>query len=122
MRENRWQDWLNLLVGLWMLFAPWMLGFATGMGIAAQTAWILGAAIVVFAGIAVSIPKAWEEGLNIILGVCLLISPWALGYTDIAKATSNAVIAGLLVIIFAVWAMLMDTAVQRWWHQRHQVP
>jgi len=121
MRHDRWQDWLNFLVGLWTLFSPWILGFATGMGIAARTAWILGAAIVVFAGIAVSIPKAWEEGLNIILGLALLISPWALSYTDMAKPTSNAMIAGLLVIIFAVWAMLMDTAIQRWWHERRQV-
>jgi SPW repeat len=120
MRQNRWQDWFNSLLGLWMFFSPWILGFATGMGIAARTAWVLGAAIVVFAGIAVYIPKAWEEGLNIILGVCLLISPWALSYTDMAKPSSNAMITGLLVIIFAVWAMLMDSTIQRWWHERRQ--
>jgi hypothetical protein len=31
----------------------------------------------------------------------------------------NAVLLGLLVTMFAIWAMLMGTAVQRWWHERH---
>jgi len=78
----------------------------------------LGLAIVVFAGIAVYMPKAWEEALNIILGICLLASPWALGYSDQARPATNALVVGLLVTVLAVWAMLMDTAVQKWWHER----
>jgi hypothetical protein len=27
-------------------------------------------------------------------------------------------IIGLLVTLFAVWAMVMDTTVQKWWHER----
>jgi SPW repeat len=118
MATKRWQDWANGILGLWMFASPWMLGFAAGGGSAARIAWILGVAIIVFAGIAVYMPKAWEEALNIILGLCLLASPWGLSYTDQAKPTSNAVITGLLVTLFAVWAMVMDTEVQRWWHER----
>jgi hypothetical protein len=65
------------------------------------------------------IPKAWEEAFNILIGLYLLASPWALRYTDQARPTMNAVLLGLLVTMFAIWAMLMDTAVQRWWHERH---
>ena len=36
-----------------------------------------------------------------------------------AAGSQNAVIIGLLVILFAVWAMFMDTAVQKWWQERH---
>jgi hypothetical protein len=84
-----------------------------------RVAWVLGLAIVVFAGIAVYMPKAWEEALNVILGICLLASPWGLGYSDQARPTTNAVVVGLLVTALAVWAMLKDTAIQKWWHERH---
>lgn len=119
MKLNRWQDWTNGILGLWAFLSPWILGFAAGPGVPAFTAWILGIAIIVFAGVAVYMPKAWEEGLNILLGLCLVGSPWALRFTHAARPTANAVIVGLLVITFGVWAMVRDAAVQKWWHDRH---
>jgi hypothetical protein len=119
MAPKRWQDMVNGVLGLWMFASPSILAFAAPGSIATRVAWILGLAIVVFAAIAVSMPKAWEEALNVILAVCLLASPWGLGYSDQARPTTNAVVVGLLVTALAVWAMLMDTAVQKWWHERH---
>lgn len=119
MAPKRWQDMVNGVLGLWMFASPTILGFAAPGSIATRVAWILGLAIVVFAGIAVYMPKAWEEALNVILGICLLASPWGLGYSDQATPTTNAVVVGLLVTALAVWAMLKDTAVQKWWHERH---
>lgn len=119
MALKRWQDWGNVFLGLWMLASPWILGFAASENVAARTAWILGAAIIVFAGIAVYIPKAWEEVLNIVLGIGLIASPWGLGYTDQTTPTANAVVVGLLVTALGLWAMLVDTRVQKWWHEHH---
>jgi SPW repeat len=119
MRLKRWQDSINAVLGLWMMASPSILGFAATGSPATRVAWTLGLAIVVFAGIAVYMPKAWEEALNIILGICLLASPWALGYSDQTRPATNAMVVGLLVTVLAVWAMLMDTAVQKWWHERH---
>jgi hypothetical protein len=101
-----------------MLASPTILQFAAAGSPAMRAAGILGLAIVVFAGIAIYMPKAWEEALNILLGVCLIASPWVLGYADQGMPTRNAVIVGLLVTGLAVWAMVKDTAVQRWWHDR----
>jgi hypothetical protein len=47
---NEWEEWLNLLVGIWVIAAPWVLGFAAvtaamsahvvlGFLIAASAAW-----------------------------------------------------------------------------------
>jgi len=120
MTSKRWQDWTNGILGLWMFASPWILGFAAGNGPAARSAWILGLAIILFAGIAVYMYKTWEEALNIILGLCLVASPWALKYTDQVRPMTNSVVIGLLVTIFAVWAMTKDTTVQRWLHE-HRV-
>jgi hypothetical protein len=119
MAPKRWQDWTNAVLGLWMFVSPSILGFATQDSPAARVAWLLGLAIVVFAGIAVYMPKAWEEAINIILGVCLFASPWALNYNNQATPATNAMIVGLIVTVLAVWAMLRDTAIQKWWHDRH---
>lgn len=118
MAPRRWQDGINAILGLWMIVSPAILNFAVAGSPATRTAWILGVAIVVFAGIAVYMPKAWEEAINILLGLCLIISPWALRYSDQPRPTTNAVIVGLLVTALAIWAMLTDTVVQKWWHDR----
>lgn len=108
---KRWQDWANLALGAWTIVSPWALGFA-GNNAVAWSAWIIGAAIVVFAAIAVYMPKAWEEGINVLLGVGLLASPWALGFASQSNPTTNAVIVGVLVAGLALWAMLMDGTVR----------
>lgn len=107
MKEKRWQDWLNLLIGIWLFISPWVLGFAGTAMSAAWNAWILGVAIVVFSAIAVSMPQAWEEVINILLGIWMVISSWVIGVTD-RMVETNAVIVGLLVILFAAWAMAMN--------------
>jgi hypothetical protein len=109
---KRWQDWVNLVLGAWMVVSPWALGFADKQNPAALTAWVLGAAIIVFAAIAVSMPQAWEEGINILLGVGLLASPWALNFATQETPTTNAVVVGVLVGALALWAMLSDPALR----------
>jgi hypothetical protein len=121
MAQKRWQDWLNVILGLWTVASPWVLDFASGESDAARAAWIIGAAIVVFAASAVYMHKAWEEALSILLGICLFVSPWALDFADQRTPTMNAVVVGLLVTAFAVWAMIKETAVQKWWHDHYRV-
>jgi hypothetical protein len=118
---KRWQDWLNVILGVWTVASPWVLDFVGDGTYAAPTAWILGAAIVIFAGSAVYMHKAWEEAISIILGICLFVSPWALGFADQRTPTTNAAIVGLFVTAFAVWAMVRETAVQKWWHDHYRV-
>jgi hypothetical protein len=109
---KRWQDWANLALGVWTIVSPWALGFADENSEAALAAWIIGAAIVVCAGVAVYMPRAWEEGINIVLGLSLLASPWVLGFASQSTPTSNAGIVGALVALLALWAMLRDGALR----------
>jgi hypothetical protein len=113
MKPKRWQDWVNAVLGAWMVVSPWVLDFA-GSQPAARSAWALGAAIVIFAGIGIYMHEAWEEAINIVLGICLLGSPWALGFADQSTATANAVVTGVLVLAFALWAMLRDLDLKKW--------
>jgi hypothetical protein len=117
---KRWQDWVNLVLGAWMVVSPWALGFADPQNAAAVSAWTLGAAIIVFAAIAVKIPQAWEEAINILLGVGLIASPWALNFAAQEAPTTNAVAVGVLVGAFALWAMLADPTLRARLFHREQ--
>jgi hypothetical protein len=109
---KRWQDWANLVLGAWMIISPWVLGFADTNNVAAMSAWALGTGIVVFAGMAASMRQAWEEGINMLLGIALLSSPWVFEFAAQQTPTSNAVIVGVLVAALALWAMLSDATIR----------
>ena len=117
---KRWQDWANLALGAWMIISPWALGFADGDNVAAVSAWAFGAGILVFAGLAAYMPKTWEEGINVLLGVGLLASPWLFGFATQSEPTSNAAVVGVLVAALALWAMLGDETVRNRLFRRQQ--
>lgn len=119
MTTRRWQDGVNLILGLWLFVSPWVLGYADTTG--GWNAYVLGAAIVVFAAIAAYFPHAWEEAVNALLGVWLVISPFVLGFSGMRTVAYHTLIMGLLVAGFAVWAMFRDQDVQKYWHRRHPV-
>lgn len=110
---KRWQDWTTLILGVWLFLSPWILGF-TGISQAATNAYVIGIAVVVFALLALYMPHLWEEWINVVLGVWLIVSPWVLGYAGVMQAAVwNSVIVGLLVAIFGLWAIVQV--------QRHRI-
>ncbi len=42
---------------------------------------------------------------QLILGLWVLISPWAIGFSEVNIALWSNVIAGLLIAIFALWGL-----------------
>jgi SPW repeat len=114
---RRWQDWVNLLLGAWLVVSPWALDYAGDAASAAWNAYAVGLAVAGFAGIAVYMPKAWQEGASIVLGIWLILAPWLLGFNTHFAASLNAVLVGLLVAGLATWAMLRDGDFDKGWHQ-----
>jgi len=104
MKEKRWQDVVTAVIGVWTFLSPWLLGSAAGLTIGANAAWslhILGLAIAV-AGIAALVAyRFWEEWVEVVLGLLLLVSPWVLHYTDFEGLRWNAILMGLLVVLSA---------------------
>lgn len=119
MRVQHWQDIASLAVGVWLLASPWALGFS---GVAAVMTAVLGAAVVLFAVEGLWLPsylEAWCEGG---VGLVLVLLPWLTGFADQAQASRNSVLAGLFVLLFAVWEMVDDPELQsRWqaWRRTH---
>jgi hypothetical protein len=108
--EQRWQDWVNLILGAWLFLSPWF-GLAS-TSTSAWNAWVFGAVIAAFSVWALALPQRWEEWINLIVGVWVLIAPFVLAFTDQTGATWNHIIVGIIVGIDAIWAMA-QTPVQR---------
>lgn len=98
--RSRWQDWVNIVLGAWVFFSPWILQY-TAEGAGAWNAYLFGLGIVVFAAMAVLVPHPWEEWVVFLLGGWLIAAPWILTFQNEA-AIWNAVILGILVGIFAL--------------------
>jgi multisubunit Na+/H+ antiporter MnhE subunit len=88
-----------------MVLSPWLLGYHTTSGSATANGVIFGLIIAILAIAALSTRQAWEEWVNLVLGIWLILSPWLLGFHSVSSsATWNDVIFGLLVGIVALWA------------------
>lgn len=118
MTSERWQDLLGFLTGLWLFLSPWLMDY-TASSHAALNAYIIGAALVVFEAAALVHPTIWEELLDAAFGVWLLASPFVLGFATERAAAMNAVVVGAIVIVLAVWGLLEDVEIRKWWHDHH---
>lgn len=114
---KHWQDPINALLGLWVLLSPWALGFQDDRVIMLNAV-IVGAALVAVALGAIFVPRAWEEWTEGALGVWLIASPWALGFSTHEQAMPNAVVVGLAIAVLALWTLLTDKDYSGWTRDR----
>lgn len=128
--SNRWQDWANAILGIWLFISPWVLGFGMGtlntvagggapgappagggaggmVGNAAWNAWILGAIIFLVSISALSRMEFWQERINGLLGIWVFIAPWVLGFTGLTRAAWDHWVVGVLVFLVAMYSIAM---------------
>ena len=117
--SRRWQDWANLCLGSWIFVSPWALDYVGTT--AAWNAYVMGAGIVVFALIAAYMPKAWEEIINMLLGIWLVVSPFVLAFDSMTMVALHTVLVGILATAFAIWAMSNEQSFYKRWHSRRTV-
>ena len=94
-------SWVNILLGAWVIISPFALGFA-GHVSAMWNNVATGGAIIVLAAIRASTAQqpGWSWS-NVILGIWLIISPFALVF-GMPVAMWNNVIVGIIVTIVAL--------------------
>jgi SPW repeat-containing protein len=99
-------DVANLILGAFLFLSPWIFGFDAGT--ASTNAMIAGIVIAVLAIAALWAFAVWEEWLNLIVGLWVLISPWVLTFHATGHAMAVHVIVGILVAVLAaieLWMM-----------------
>jgi len=94
-----------LVLGLWLVLSPFILQYADFTGITALSAYIFGIAVMIFAALALYRPQMWEEWVNLVLGIGLVISPLVLGFRDDTVAAANHLFVGILIGVDALSTM-----------------
>lgn len=117
MRYNRWQDWVNVVLAVWLFISPWVLQFGASTQVgpvgavsgpmvavshAAWNAWVLGVIVFLVALSAIGSWEVWQEWWNLVLGAWIFVAPWALGFAFLPRASWNHWIVGALVFLLAL--------------------
>src|SRR5437762_13554910 len=93
-------DVANLILGAILFLAPWIFAFESGAQ--SQNAFISGVIIAVLSVAALTAFAVWEEWLNLIVGLWVIISPWALAFEQSTAMTVNVVIGILVAALAAI--------------------
>ena len=107
---HRWQDWVNLVLGVWLFVAPWIWHSTTPSSAtwtnSGPNAWILGGLIFLMSLWALAMPAVkFPEWINALAGLWLFIAPWALGFARVTASSAwNQWAVGVIVFVLAVWA------------------
>jgi hypothetical protein len=99
MKMRRWQDVVILVLGFWLIVSPFVMQYPDLTGIAALNSYVFGFGVMVFAAIALYRPQMWEEWINLVLGIWLLVAPIVLGFRSETDAVANHLLVGLLIVI-----------------------
>ena len=99
-------DVVNLLLGTILFFSPWL--FSLSAGAPRQITSTIGLFIAVLSVAALAAFAVWEEWLNLIAGLWLVVAPWLLGFED-SNAVMVDVVIGIVVVVlatFEIWLAL----------------
>lgn len=99
---------LDILAGLWLIIAPFLLGYATIAG-ALWNDIILGTIVVLLAAsreFGQGYKIAWPSWTNVVIGLWLIAAPFFLGYSYVVSAAWNDVILGIIIAALALWSAL----------------
>jgi hypothetical protein len=102
-------DVANLVLGAFLFLSPWLFGFETGAPF--TNALICGVIIAALSIAALAAFATWEEWLNLILGLWVIVSPWVLGFAGTMAARNVHLVVGFLVAILA--------AIELWYMYQH---
>ena len=99
--SREWQDWCNLLLGIWLCLSPWVLRFPEDRA-ATENAVFVGFLIILAEVFTFSMLRIVEEWINVVLGMWLVVSIWTLEIT-VSAAKADLVVSGLLISSLAVY-------------------
>lgn len=98
--NERAMDVLNLVLGALLFLSPWVFEFAAGAP--TYNAMISGAIIVLLSIAALAAFAEWEEWLNLVVGLWVLVSPWVLGFVGTTAMWIHVVIGAIVAVLAAI--------------------
>jgi hypothetical protein len=103
---------ITLLAGIWLVIAPFVMNYSQ-YGISSTNSVVLGIVIGVLALVRMSgSNQVWASWLNLIAGLWMIISPFALGYSNISAVVTNDIVVGLIVGVSALTSAFSSSSIE----------
>ena len=110
--KQRWQDLfslvITLVIGAWMFIAPFVYGFTHTHISAAWNSYASGIVVMVLSVYGLATKKIWEDWLNLVIGVWLFFSPFALGAYDDYTIRLYSMNTGAILFFFSLWSAIVS--------------
>jgi hypothetical protein len=96
------RGYLNALIGVWFIIAPWVIGFSDQSG-ALWSSIIFGIIQIIVSLWGTDKPgwNSWQNWISVITGVWFVIFPFIYSLTN--EEVWSSVILGLITIVFSLW-------------------
>jgi hypothetical protein len=98
---KEWQDWVSLLLGIWLCVSPWALHF-TNDSTATNTVLFVGFLMIAAEVFSLSVFGILEEFIDVVLGAWLLVSVWLFNIPT-PTARIDLIVSGLVVLLFSFY-------------------
>lgn len=95
---------LNVVTGVWLIIAPFALGYAAYAAARNNDIWVGIIVAVLAAGRAFGHLGAWAAWVNVLLGAWMVVSPYMYRFAGHDLSGTNDTIVGLLIMAFALWS------------------
>jgi hypothetical protein len=100
---KRWQDWITLIVGVGLVIAALM--FATGGSTEMTVVTALAVVLIAASLVALARPRMMADRYVVgVVGILLVVSPWAFGFADTTGLAWSAWIGGALTVVIEAMA------------------
>ena len=119
--KKRWQEWVNMALGIWLFTSPFF-GFGHVGSAAAWNAYVFGAIIVLLSAGALFFSQIWEEWINMAIGIWLFIAPFVLGFSLMHGVMLNQMDVGAALFFISLWAAVMHPPYEHSRDVEHSLP
>jgi hypothetical protein len=101
---------LNIILGLWLIIAPWVLDYSSQNN-AVWNQVVIGIAVATLALVRAAAPAKFAglSWTNFVLGAWLVVAPFVLRYNDTTNTALiywNDIIVGVLILALAAWSAM----------------
>jgi len=95
---------INAVIGIWLVIAPWMLGFLYDAG-ATSASIVFGTLQVImsFWETTKSGWNSWQNWISLITGLWFVLFPFVYSLTD--GVLWSSIILGLMTVLFSLWSL-----------------
>jgi hypothetical protein len=105
--HREWQDWIGVGLGVLILVSPFIGDEPVG-GIVMLNAVVVGLVVLIISQLEIVGPTSWEEIINAICGLWLIVSPLIFGYSAAGQLRYWHFGLGALVTIIALVELWQD--------------